>query len=275
MKEVISCSRRTDIPAFYYDWLQEGLSRGEVVVANPWNGAKRLVDLRPEAVHSICLWSRDYRRLLDDPGELRHYHLYFGLTITGLPRALEPGTPEPEVAVGQAATLAQRYGGEVVLWRFDPLLVGEGPDGQTITVGERLAGFRQLASALAAPGIRRCTVSLYQPYRKAQQRVAAAGWRLAAPDGSELEQLIRGLKQTAAEYGLSLQSCATALLAGNGLPAGRCIDGYRLEQLFGPGVSQARDRGQRADCCCTKSIDIGSYRQVCRHGCLYCYARPV
>ena len=30
VKQIISCSRRTDIPAFYYDWLQEVLKKGEI-----------------------------------------------------------------------------------------------------------------------------------------------------------------------------------------------------------------------------------------------------
>ncbi|WP_313563306.1 DUF1848 family protein, partial [Ruminiclostridium cellobioparum] len=35
LKTIISASRRTDVPAFHYDWLQEVLAAGRVQVPNP------------------------------------------------------------------------------------------------------------------------------------------------------------------------------------------------------------------------------------------------
>lgn len=34
-KSIISASRRTDLPAFYYDWLQDVLRAGQVATPNP------------------------------------------------------------------------------------------------------------------------------------------------------------------------------------------------------------------------------------------------
>ena len=56
-----------------------------------------------------------------------------------------------------------------------------------------------------------------------------------------------------------------------------CIPNQRLTKLFGPGISPAKDSGQRisAGCNCGLSRDIGSYSlHACRHNCLYCYANP-
>ena len=41
MKTIISASRRTDIPAFYYDWLQECLKNKEVELSNPMYPEKK------------------------------------------------------------------------------------------------------------------------------------------------------------------------------------------------------------------------------------------
>lgn len=61
MKQVISCSRRTDIPAFYYDTLQEWLKQGYVDCSNPYYPEKTYrVSLFPEDVSTIVLWSKDF-----------------------------------------------------------------------------------------------------------------------------------------------------------------------------------------------------------------------
>ena len=63
-KIIISASRRTDIPAFYSDWLIERLNSGFVEVTNPYNHTVYSVPLSPESVHSIVLWSKDFAPLL-------------------------------------------------------------------------------------------------------------------------------------------------------------------------------------------------------------------
>jgi len=59
--KIINCSRRTDIPAFYYSWLQESLKRKFVLVQNPYTNQSTQVDLSPDKVHSIVLWSKKLR----------------------------------------------------------------------------------------------------------------------------------------------------------------------------------------------------------------------
>ena len=72
MLEIISCSRKTDIPAFYYYWLEESLENKYAMVKNPYNKSSYMVDLSPERVHSICLWSKqvveEVKRVLEDMG---------------------------------------------------------------------------------------------------------------------------------------------------------------------------------------------------------------
>jgi hypothetical protein len=44
--------------------------------------------------------------------------------------------------------------------------------------------------------------------------------------------------------------------------------------LFGPDIipsDHPKDKGQRAECCCVASKDIGRY-DTCPHLCAYCYA---
>lgn len=77
VKEVISCSRRTDIPSCYYEWLQDRLSEGFVTIVNPFNKVPHTISLKKEDVHSIVLWSKNYQNVIDNPGKLNDYNLYF------------------------------------------------------------------------------------------------------------------------------------------------------------------------------------------------------
>ena len=89
---VISASRRTDIPAFYTPWFINRLNAGYACYSHPYSDRMHRVSLRPEDVHSVVFWSKDYRPLLPHLDEMhsRGYRTCFHYTITGLPRWLEP-----------------------------------------------------------------------------------------------------------------------------------------------------------------------------------------
>lgn len=56
---IISASRRTDIPAYYFDWLLERLKEQFVLVRNPMNQRQvSRVSLKPELVDGIVFWSK-------------------------------------------------------------------------------------------------------------------------------------------------------------------------------------------------------------------------
>ena len=63
-KIILSASRRTDIPAFYMDWFMEQIEAGFFSVENPFNGHVRTVPARPDDVHTIVFWSKDFGAFL-------------------------------------------------------------------------------------------------------------------------------------------------------------------------------------------------------------------
>ena len=70
--------------------------------------------------------------------------------------------------------------------------------------------------------------------------------------------------------------CQPDLITLKGIEQAHCIDGKRIEQIIGESVSKAKDSGQRKECGCIKSRDIGGYTGIfrCKHNCDYCYASP-
>ena len=90
------------------------------------------------------------------------------------------------------------------------------------------------------------------------------------------DQVVSRMKALSSKYGITLYSCCNGDLVDGEILKGSCISGYQLNDLSGDNsVSQAK-APTRKDCECTRSVDIGNYRdQPCHFGCIYCYANPV
>lgn len=276
MKEVISCSRRTDIPAFYYEWLQERLKEGKVELVNPYSKEKYTIDVSPSNVHSIVLWSKNYGNLLTNPGELKNYNLYFQFTINGYSNFLEPDVQPTSEAIKQMEALSKVYSPDQINWRFDPIVISqEGEIFPTIKWEDaRLEVFKNLCQKFSSFGVSRCTISYVLLYEKVKARFSKNAFNMKILTDDEKIELTKCFVSIGEEYGIQLYSCTEPLLEHvEGINKGHCIDGGILESLFGERASKGKDAGQRTACGCTKSKDIGDYAQICKHGCLYCYAR--
>lgn len=271
---IVSASRRTDIPALYAPWLQRRLSEGFADVASPFDARRvRRVCLKPPPdgdLDALVLWTRDPAPLLPavpawESGSVRTLWL---VTLTGYPRALEPNGPLAAAALEGVRALARAVGPDRVAWRYDPLFLC--PEAGLTSDWHR-RNFASLARALRGSASR-CVVSLCDDYAKSRKRLRASGLSpLTGPEAQEAGlTLVRDLAEEAAKNGLRLQSCCEDL-ASAGVPAGGCIDGQWLDQLWGLGAAGQPDPGQRTGCRCALSVDVGAY-DTCTHGCLYCYA---
>ena len=268
MRTVISASRRTDIPAHYYDWLRDALQRGEAEVTQPFNRRVATISLRDEEVHTIVLWSKDFRHVVRDLDLWLRQRLYFHFTLNDCDD-LEPNVPPLEQRLEQMRILAETFGPERINWRFDPVVYWD--EGRR----NNLSGFQALADHAAQVGIRRCTFSFMTIYRKTIKR----GWRLGItfhdPPLEQKRDVATWLARECKERKITLLNCCSEGLEGiENLERGHCIDGPLLAQLAGEPCSTERDPGQRSQCGCTVSRDIGSYWMVCPHACFYCYANP-
>ncbi len=161
--QIISASRRTDVPKFHATWFMGRVREGRVAVRNPYSGQRSEVSLRPEDVRAIVFWSKDYRPLERHLDELdrRGFRSVFQFTITGLPRIFEEHVPDVETSVATARRLAGRTSPAHVLWRFDPIVLShqvlsapasQGTSGQVLSAPASQGTFGQVLSAPASQG---------------------------------------------------------------------------------------------------------------------------
>lgn len=284
--DIISASRRTDIPAFYSRWFLNRVRAGYCLSINPFSGKPYRVSLRPEDVIAFVFWTRNPLPLLPHLDELDRegYRYYFHCTLTGYGRVLDTQGPDPRQMIETLRRLADRIGPEWLQWRYDPIVLTAEQDAEY-----HRRSFARLCAALEG-STRRCHISFLQLYRKNRGRLdALAGGEFeyaCLPVGdvppprtgrflplSEAQELAADLGQIAAAHGIRVYTCCYPLLAqplANVYPA-HCIDPELIARLRPDLELHLKANPTRKGCGCCASRDIGAY-DTCAHGCVYCYA---
>ncbi|MHB1457048.1 MAG: DUF1848 domain-containing protein [Armatimonadota bacterium] len=268
---IISASRRTDIPAFYSEWFINRIRAGFALWQNPFSRAIYKVSIQPEDVSAIVFWSKDYHPLflhLDEIDTLG-YNTLFHYTINGAPREFEPNLPNLADSLKCADLLAARYGSDRVLWRYDPIILSTVTDAKY-----HIARFKEIAQGLEGR-TSRCYFSFVSLYGKTTRNIEKmrlkTGIECRTPDIDEQLEICSALSKTASEHGIGMYSCCGDHLVINGVMKAHCIDAELLIRLFPDRIQRALKGSTRKQCGCCESKDIGAY-DTCPHGCVYCYA---
>ena len=130
-----------------------------------------------------------------------------------------------------------------------------------------------LASALSGY-VDEVVVSFAHVYKKTKRNVDGAasnlGFSWEDPDGAVKRMLLVALVEIAGSKGIRLTICSQPEYAVAGAGIARCVDAERISKVSNGPIS-AELKGNRKECGCYHSIDIGEY-DTCPHGCVYCYA---
>lgn len=287
---IISASRRTDVPAFFASWLKKRLNDGFVVIKNPYNSKQtKLISLKEKDVFCFVFWTKNPVPVLEFYSTLKKYPHYFLITITGYGRAIEPNVPEKDFVISAIKKLySDGLEGSAVVWRYDPIIITD-----AFSFQWHYSNFEAIASALTSY-VDTCIISFFDTYDQ-----NLSHWDpLLKYSLNEIYDFSANLAAIAKKYGITLQTCSELLdLDELAIQHGACIDSTRIAQIrllqgftntnesLYPNESQCqvcndafihkqrkKDYNQRSACLCAKSIDIGAYH-TCGHGCKYCYAK--
>lgn len=267
---IISCSRRTDIPALYSQWFANRIEAGYCTVVNPLNPKQvSRISLRRGDVDAIVFWTKNPKPLIPHLKLLneRGIPYYFQFTITGYGEKIEKHVPGIHDLLHTFKELSGLIGPERVVWRYDPIILSE-----KLSPTHHVELYSRIADELKGYAVR-SVVSVVDMTRRTKANLGPAKDKLVASSNEPLLHLLmRQISEIASSNCLSLYTCAENFdFSTDGIPHGKCIDGDLIERLFGGKVSKQKDPSQRIECGCVKSRDIGFY-DSCTHGCVYCYA---
>lgn len=288
-KQIISASRRTDIPAFYLDWFMKRIRQGFFTITNPYNKVTKKIDARPDKVHTIVFWSKNYAPFLKlciyDELKKMGYNLFFHFSINSESSMLEPLVPPLKERLRQLGKLCELNDPKNIAWRFDPVCYYKTSSG---IVENNLSDFSEIAERASELGISRCITSFADKYRKIEKRIQFLKNKgIIVPVFVDIAQtkkieIINRMASLLDKNGIELSLCSEKELFSDikkkeNIKENACISGKLFAKLFKGHPETKRDYGQRASlgCKCSQSVDIGSYAlHPCFHNCLFCYANP-
>ena len=267
---IISASFRTDLPAYYPRWLLNRFKAGYVVTENPYNRKPSRISLRPEDVSGVVLWTRNPRPFMKVGGfdwlTDRGIPWYVQMTHTGYHKELEPNGLDSADAMAAMRDIEVSFGAGRVNWRYDPIVFTD-----NYTYAWHMGNFDWLCRAVGRYSAE-VTISYVELYRKAELKMQSMGIDFAGrqPDDEQRRTMTAALAGKADYYGLQLSVCSqNAAVAGKAVAA-TCTDANKLSAIAGRQIV-AEKKGNRPDCGCAKSRDIGAY-DTCLAACVYCYA---
>lgn len=290
---IISASRATDIPTFYGDWFIERWKAGYIKWINPFNNQPLYVSFKNARV--VVFWTKNPKPFMKhlDWLESNIPHFYFQFSLNDYDKEkYEAKVPNVRVRIETFKELSKKLGAKRVIWRYDPLLLTT-----EIDVNELLRRVKAIGDEL-----KEFTCKLVfsfadiASYTKVQSNLKKEHVPYIEWTREQMDAFAHGLILLNKDWGLELGTCSEKIdLEKYGIVHNKCIDddlmidlfsndselmeflGIEIKQpdLFSDGeitkTKKLKDKGQREDCGCIMSKDIGQYN-TCPHECNYCYA---
>jgi DNA repair photolyase len=289
---IISASRSTDIPAFYAEWLFNRIARGYIAWTNPFN--QKTVYVSFDEMRFIVFWSKNPKPLIPYLEYLDNKKIgyYFQITLNDYEyEKLEPNVPPISERVETFILLSNKIGKQRTIWRFDPLLLSDDLSVDALiqkieNIGNQIYQYTEkLVFSFADINV----------YRKVVSNLRKSDKNYREFTENEISDFIKKLTSLSLKWDIELATCAENInLDDYKISKNRCIDDKLISQiskddkrlmqwlgitenpnsLFGSDYTsnpKLKDRGQRQNCGCIISKDIGMYN-TCNHLCIYCYA---
>lgn len=275
---IVSASRVTDIPAFYSNWFLQQLQNGYTVWLNPFNRKPMYVGF--DKTRLIVFWTKNPAPLLPllDRPEINNRNYYFQFTLNNYEdEKFESNLPPLENRIETFIRLSETIGKQKVIWRFDPIVKSS-----HLPIDKIIEKIENIGNKLY-----RHTEKLVfsfidiQCYSSVKRRID----KEYSKDIEELQtiemlEIAERIAQLGQKWNLEIATCSEAIsLEHLGIQHNKCIDNHLIEKLFFNDLEllsfiskhQRKDNGQRPNCGCIPSKDIGFYNS-CPYQCIYCYA---
>ena len=258
---ILSIDFRTDIPAFYGEWLMNRFEEGFVYFRNPaYPSTIHKIILDKQHIEGIMWCSKNYLPILHDLKSITDkFPSIFHYTITGYGKDIEPNVPSLEQSIYTFKELSERYGKNRVVWRYDPIFFTK-----EWTYNRHIQNFQYINKQLCRHAGRVVLnfVSLYEKVKRHMPDLKEVSY-------NDKANLIHDFVNISS---IPIQTCGNGLQFKDleGVEVTGCLDEHALNLM---GIYPKASKGNAVPwgCLCYPNTCIGEYN-TCLHKCKYCYA---
>ena len=258
---ILNISGRTDIVAFYSEWLMNRLKEGYVDVRNPFN-PKMVSRIMMEDVDLLFFCTKNPIPILDKIKDIKK-KMYFHITLTPYKKDIEPNVPDKKEIIEAIKKLSKIIGKENIVIRFDPIFINE-----KYTIDYHVKAFDKVCELLDGY-TNKILISFIDDYKNVRNNYKSLKYK----ELKEENYKTIGIKfsTSAKKHNILVHTCAEEKnLVEYGFIKDECMSKELAFKLTGKIYKKWNGR-KNVPCKCIEMADIGVYNS-CKHFCKYCYA---
>ena len=250
---ILQTGQRTDIPAFYGQWLINRVRQGFVDVRNPYN---------PIHIDGIVFCTKNPLPFIPLLHEINDYRQYWHMTITPYGADIETNVPQVALVIDGFKHISTKRNPQSMVWRYDPIILTH-----NYTIDFHFESFYKMAKALEGY-TDTVVVSFIDIFDKVAQNFPE-GYR---PSLDIQTKIIKELVSIAHSHHMILKTCGEGdIFKELGVNTEGCLTLDCYERAWNVKLKAPKRAPARPECNCYLHGDIGAY-DSCSHFCRYCYA---
>ena len=258
---ILMISGRTDIVAFYSNWLMNRLDEGFIDVRNPFN-QKMISRITLDDVDLLFFCTKNPIPIVNKLKDIKK-KMYFHVTLTPYKKDIEPNVPPKKDIIEAIKKISKLIGKENIVIRYDPIFIND-----KYTLSYHQKAFAKLCHLLDGY-TNKILVSFIDDYKNVRNNYQTLKYKDLTED--DYKEIGTSFSKSAKEHNMIVHTCNEERnLVEYGFVKEDCMSRELAYKLTGRIYRKWQAR-KNAICQCVEMVDIGVYNS-CRHFCKYCYA---
>ena len=259
---ILNISGRTDIVAFYSDWLMNRLDEGFIDVRNPFN-PKMVSRIMIDDVDLLFFCTKNPIPILDKLKDIKK-KVYFHVTLTSYKKDIEPNIPPKGKVIEAIKKLSNIIGKENIVIRYDPIFISD-----EYSLDYHVKAFDKICELLDGY-VGKILIHFIDDYKNVRNNYSALKYReLTEQDYGTIG---KSFSKSAKNHNIVVHTCNEKRdLTEFGFIKDDCISKELAFKLTGKEYKKKWKARKDLVCQCVEMVDIGVYN-TCKHFCKYCYA---
>ena len=259
---ILNISGRTDIVAFYSDWLMNRLNVGFIDVRNPFN-PKLVSRINLDDVDLLFFCTKNPIPILDKLKDIRK-PVYFHITLTSYKKDIEPNLPPKKDIIEAIKKISDIIGKDNIVVRYDPVFISN-----KYTLEYHKKTFEKICELLDGY-VSKILISFIDDYKNVKKNYHILKYRSFTK--SDYQAIGISFSESAKKHNMVVYTCNEKEdLTEYGFIKDNCMSKELAYKLTGKIYKKKWKARKDLVCECVEMVDIGVYNS-CKHFCKYCYA---